>query len=129
MSYKVFNAQNTAQRHRLEPTISVHREGRIVLSGATVELLDKPKALELMQDEQLKKDWYIRSASEEIGFLIRKNSSYRSKMIVCSWLANELMDSLDITEKIVYFRVAKEPTEIEGNMWYAIITANPKTKK
>ena len=129
MSYKVFNAQNTGQRHRLIPTISFHREGRIVLNGAAFELLNEPSALEFMQDEQLKKDWYIRSASEETGFLVRKNSTHRSKMIVCSWLANELMDSIDFTEKIVYFSVAKEPSEIEGNMWHAIITANPKSKK
>lgn len=128
MRYRKFNAQNTGRYHRLTPTMTFHRRGRATINGEAQRLLSPDRslqAIEFIQDAERPKDWYIRAASTNEGFILRSNSrGGRSKKISAIRFVNHVMDTLEITTDVVYYRVATQPSIIEDEEWFAILTAN-----
>lgn len=130
--YRKFNASNTGRYHRLTPTMCFHRRGRGSINGEAQQLLSPGaplEAIEFIQDSERPKDWYIRAADVGNGFVLRENSrGGRSKKITAIRFVNFLMDSLEVANEVVYYRVASNPTTIDEEEWFAILTANPIKK-
>ena len=132
MRFRKFNASNTGRYHRLTPTITFHRDGRATINGEAQQLLSPDRsleAIEFVQDAERPKDWYIRAASVDKGFVLRANSrGGRSKKLTAIRFVNHIMDTLETPDNVIYYRVAQQPTTIEDEAWYAILTANPIKK-
>lgn len=132
MSFRKYDASNTGRYHRLVPTMTFNRYGRASINGEAQRTLspDAPlKAIEFIQNEERPKDWYIRAAAQDKGFVLRANSrGGQAKKITAIRFVNFIMDTLEIPNEVVTYRVASIPTEIEGEEWYAILTVKPIVK-
>ena len=117
-------------------TIRVNRHGYIYLSGALtaeMELRDGCR-LNLANDEQNPKDWYLCRTQHEEGFRLRgdrpgKNAATKRLTggvefsNVC--LASKLLALAKAECFSVRYLVAKEPVVVDGVKYYKILTANP----
>lgn len=117
-------------------TIRVNRHGYIYLSGALtpeMELRDGCR-LNLANDEQNPKDWYLCRTQQEEGFRLRgdrpgKNAATKRLTggvefsNVC--LASKLLALAKAECFSVRYLVAKEPVVVDGVKYYKILTANP----
>ena len=103
-------------------TIRVNRHGYIYLSGALtaeMELRDGCR-LNLANDEQNPKDWYLCRTQHEEGFRLRgdrpgKNAA--TKRLTGGVAKAECFS--------VRYLVAREPVVVDGVKYYKILTANP----
>lgn len=73
----------------------------------------------LHQDEERPVDWYLEVTTDEAGITCRRNVKTGSVSFQASYLANELMKSVKITDKSAKFPVSCIPTE---GKYFAIIT-------
>lgn len=117
-------------------TIRVNRHGYIYLSGALtseMELRDGCR-LNMANDEQNPKDWYLCRTLQEEGFRLRgdrpgENAATKRQTggvefsNVC--LASKLLALAKAECFSVRYLVAKEPIVIDGVKYYKILTANP----
>src|SRR5690606_19802427 len=95
------------------------KNGAIIVNKTAVELL-KVKAgdkVEISQDEEEPKNWYISATNEESGFVLRERKD-DSLTFNSSSVCKDIMQSFDL-EGGVSFRVASE-TE-PGSTWHGLL--------
>lgn len=118
-------------------TIRVNRHGYIYLSGALAAEMDlqHESRLNMANDEENPKDWYLCKTQDETGFLLRgdrhkelpqtKRHTISGVEFSNVCLATKMLSFAKTECFSVRFLVAKEPVEVEGVKYYKILTSNP----
>jgi len=122
MKLKTYNSASFSGRRGVVK-LSLGKSGliSISLSAASMIGVKSGDRVELVQDEDAPRDWYIKSGHSEHGYLLRgyKNGTlcFGSKP-----LAQTIADSLG-RELSLSIPVATEKQKIDGQEYYALITA------
>lgn len=133
MKLREFNSQNCLAVKNVVPSISGNLKSGIVrLNKGLVALLklNNGSPVVFTQDEESPEDWYI--ATKEGGLSFRKDrsggSSRDNDVLVANsmYLVKSIVKSLDIPLLSFRMYVGTEPTEIEGILYYPIITKSWK---
>ena len=129
MNLETFDAMNMASVRKNDPTIRVCRKGANVLSKGAIDLTGyEPEAgISFHQDKDNPKDWYF--SNQETGFPLRKGYDADTLLFNCTAMSNMILDSLDLDEASVGFKIAPEPTVVGDTTYWAILTAKPIIKK
>jgi hypothetical protein len=125
MKLKKFNRKDCSGRMPGQPQIRINHAGMIMLNKRFVEKANlKPgDKVNIYQDEDKPTDWYLKSTDEDQGVQMR---DYKGGLVFnASVIARRIMESVNITEKSVVFKMGTEPE----NGYYAIITRAPKVRK
>ena len=78
MQLKTYNAQNAP--HKVAPkvnrrlTFSFNDKGRFTLGRILYETMGKPSGVVVLQDSQYPSDFYLRSSTEPMAFLLKPGS-------------------------------------------------------
>ena len=122
--YNKENSLSTSMRTG-ERTIGFNRKaGMIYLSrvlAAQIDLKEEDKII-LANDEEDKKAWYFSKTTEESGFSLKNNKG--GIRLTNKLLASKVLDSVKIDSNAT-FLVSKEATEVDGLVFYRIITSGP----
>jgi bifunctional DNA-binding transcriptional regulator/antitoxin component of YhaV-PrlF toxin-antitoxin module len=125
MKLKTFNTLMSARNLRTAK-VTVSKTGLISLNAAAAETVGlKPgDKLEIVQDEDSPKDWYIKAKSSEDGFEVRdyKNGAVAFNSVP---LTQTIRQSL-AKEGSLFIPVALEPVDLEGDKYFSLLTSAVK---
>lgn len=125
MKLVIYNIENSKVDRNGERTCRVNgKTGVISFSRGTAKALGLKAGdhVQLANDEENPKVWFISKTDNEAGFVVTGKSLYF--LIRNSFVANILLASLKV-EKSASFLVAKEPLTIDGADFYQLITSKP----
>jgi len=112
-----------------KPSVHMTNKGVFSLNKAAVQGigLKKEDKILFVQDELIPKDWYIQKTDSEDGFVLREN---QGRLILnASKIVQNIFKSLEINKESAGFRIATEPTEDNGESYFAILTRVPDKQK
>lgn len=123
MKLKKYNRKDCHMREAGSATVRVSRTGTFAFSKKAIEAMGITEGtrLNLLQDEDRPKDWYVEKTTDPEGLRVRK---YKDGMMAAgAAIARQLLTSLDVPadKKSMGFMLASEPIE-EG--CFAIITSS-----
>lgn len=110
------------------PHIRVSKTGLVSINIGLSQLLNLKKgdALELIQDEDHPKDWFIAKSVKGFKVWTKDDKAFALNNV---FMSKTFLKSLNIPGSGASFPVSSDPIK-EGNYdLYAIITANPKNVK
>lgn len=125
MKLIIYNIENSKVDRSGERLCRVNRKtGVISFSGELVKCLELKAGdrVQLANDEENKKNWFICKTDSEAGFIVTGKD--KTLLIRNSFVAGLLLNSLKI-EKSASFLVAKEPEKVEGSEYYQLVTTKP----
>lgn len=128
MNLKRYNSTNVKTIRFGKPTIRFNKQGQISFSSAIITAmgLKSGDKIELIQDEEKPKDWYVVKCKNDIGFPLREYKSSNALLTNSSGLVKTFMKSLEPqisnTTKSIGCLVAIIPTIVEKEKLFAIIT-------
>lgn len=130
MKLKSFNAENSASAHKTGARVHInHSSGVFTLSDTAVNTigLAAGDTVELHQDEEQPKDWYI--TKSEKGFKLRDKNKDAKGMLCFNnvSVARELLSSINIDGNASML-IATEATSLDGVELFAILTKSAKTR-
>lgn len=125
MKLKSFNATNTKAVRYGKPTVNVSKSGVFNFSKTASELimLELTPYIEILQDEERPKDWYVKLSTMEKGFSARKYKE-GNNVTNSAFTARQLLKSIGFTGNSVSFLIAGKPTKLEGELLWPILTAS-----
>jgi len=134
MKKRIFNQTTTPQNVRGpgQCLVSLYpKSGNINFSKKLSEVLklnDENQRINIIQDEDRPKDWYIELTSDADGFTprVKKAAKYNQYVIQNSHLCRLILKECGLPEETVAFVVATEP--VQENL-FAIITKSADKKK
>lgn len=100
MNLKTYNAQNAP--HKVAPkvnrrlTFSFNDKGRFTLGRILYETMGKPSGVVVLQDSQYPSDFYLRSSTEPMAFLLKPGSKNQF-CFKSNTLAGIMADALHFT--------------------------------
>ena len=105
--------------------ITIEKGGIIRLNRKAAELLNLKigDKLDVLQDEERTKDWYLAKTSDENGLVMRRHSDSGSICSNAKVIADTIRKSLNVEQKTLRFRIAPQPAEESSNI-YAILTSS-----
>ena len=123
-----FDTENTPSMHHGEPRMRIVRQGTITFNRSAEEMmkLGKTTRLSFYQDDEYPEDWFVVCEPDSSnGFKLRfKPNENNRSLIQSASITRKILDSLDIREKSIAFRIVKADKDIAGNETFLIITAN-----
>lgn len=125
MKLIIYNIENSKVDRSGERLCRVNRKtGVISFSGELAKCLELKAGdrVQLANDEENKKNWFICKTDSEAGFIVTGKD--KTLLIRNSFVAGLLLNSLKI-EKSASFLVAKEPEKVEGSEYYQLVTTKP----
>ena len=131
MKLKEFNTENSKTMRVSEPVVRIStKSGVFSFNGSASELLElATNKVVFVQDELSLRDWYIKKSNADNAFTLRmdgKSVNVRYDFN-STHLAKRVMDSLRKPGKNYQastFRIQQKPVEMEGVVYYLLITAN-----
>lgn len=133
MKKKVFNQTTTPRGTRSAGNVfSIYpKSGTMKFSADLVRNLkiDTETKVNIIQDEERPKDWYIELTKESDGLQVKEKKSasgkFKEYVIQSIFLSRLILKESELPEKTIRLLVATEP--VEKNM-HAIITKSANTK-
>lgn len=133
MKLKEFNLSNSKLALPGEPILRINsKAGLFGFSKAAVAMMgfNRDTKIVVLQYEENLSDWYIKPTISEDAFPLRKKDdsvefAFNSTHIAKRILESIKTDKLKPTLKASGFKISKKPQEIEGEIYWTIITANP----
>ena len=125
MKLIIYNIENSKADRTGERLCRVNRKtGVISFSGEMVKCLELKAGdrVQLANDEENKKNWFICKTDSEAGFPITGKD--KTLLIRNSFVAGLLLSSVKI-EKSASFLIANDAEEIDGVKYYQLITTKP----
>ncbi len=124
MKFKRFD--RSVNRMSSKPIFAFTKSGAISLNRSTMDhlgLKSKDK-VELLQDEDNPKDWYVAKSTSEHGFVLRHGGKKSDSLIFNSRSTTiAIQQSLQIsTDSSFRIPVAPQPMVDEGNQYWALLT-------
>lgn len=98
--------------------------------ACTVLGIEDHDRIEIHQDEENPKDWYVEIASEGNGFPVRRkdNDKKGNATFNCSHIAHQIFNSIELEDqKSAGFNISETPVEFEGRKLFLIITSSVNT--
>lgn len=110
------------------PNLRVNVSGGIVLNKALSEQLKltENSKIELVQDTDKPKDWFLTVNDTEPALSIRVNKGQAGFMVQNSALAQLFVNAIDPVQKIICVNIAPEAIEHEGEQLWPVITSSYK---
>ena len=107
------------------PYVTLEKNGIIRLNRIACELLEITigEKLNVLQDEDRPKDWYLEKTSDEDGLIMRKHSSSGSICSNSKPITVLMRNSIGIQQQSVRFRLATQSLNGENKV-YAILTSS-----
>ena len=127
MKLKRFNPGNTRTIRVGKPTIRFAKQGQISLWPNLVQKigLTEKDHIELIQDEDSPKDWYLVKANTGSGFPLRGYKEANGLLTNSAGMANKFIELIGKKgASSVGCLVSVEPSIYEGMKLYAIITSS-----
>lgn len=140
MKLKRYNKKSVSQREPGSPNVYIHNGGSFVFNQPAALLFGiKPDGkfyLEIIQDEDNPKDWFVTLSDEENGILLRPGKKAGGCAFNSGVIAKEVLKTLpksDIgtTATKANLLIAGDAQTIDGLKLWPIITSSyqPKAKK
>ncbi len=126
MKLRKFNRETCRIRPDGHPYFSVSKGGiiRINREGSKLLQLKSGDKINILQDEERPKDWYVEKTTDELGLIMRDTNKNSGLVCNASAIAAEMIRSLSLSLKTTTMRIAPKPAEGEI---YAILTGSGKT--
>jgi len=105
--------------------ITLEKIGIIRLNRNAAELigLSVGDKLNVINDEDNPRDWYIEKTTDDDGLIMRKHSDSGSICSNAKVITDEIRKSLGVETKTLRFRIAGKPAFDDSNI-YAILTGS-----
>ncbi len=132
MKLKKFDLENTRSLRMEIPLVRINIIlGTFGFNKSAVELLKLQSGdkLDILQDQERRKDWYISKTNSKDGFPIRihtksEDSEHPSFIVDSIYMTKLILNSLNLTDKkSVDFKINTSPVHENGMELYAIITS------
>lgn len=124
MKLTIYNKENCGIAPKHECTLRVAKRGECMFSATALKLIGLQNGDKVnLANEEGTKNWYITKVKNDSGFEIRRLSStaygFRNKVFSVLMLKSlKLEDSAS-------FLICKEPINIDGTLYYQLITTRP----
>ena len=126
MKLKKFNRKDCHTRGLSYPAISIEKSGIVRLNRYAAEhlSLNIGDKINLYQDEDKPKDWYIEKTTDDDGLIMRKHGDDGSLCCNASAISSKVKVALGM-DKTMHIRIAGSPVE-DGQGLFAILTGTIK---
>jgi len=137
MKIKRFNKTTVAQREPGAPNVYIHYGGSFAFNQPASILLgavpDAKVYIEVIQDEENPKDWFISITNEDTGILLRPGKKSGAFSFNSGIIAKELLKTLPKSEigtsaKTANLLISSSPQEFDGMRLWPIITSSYKPR-
>ena len=128
MNLKVYNRENFGSVNlAADPRIYFQHNGpiRISIKAASILNLKPGDKVEVCQDADRPKDWYIFKTKNAAGFNLGNDGQKGALKFFCKRLVIDFLTSIN-AEKSSSFRIANVPIDHEGIKIYAILKSTMK---
>lgn len=130
MNLKEFNKVTAPPNIRWgEPFVNVHSSGPFAINQEACELMKLKEGdhIVIAQSQDNPDDWYIIKSDKDIGFVTRRGSGKKLKLIAnCARAAKELLNQAKIMRKSSTFRISREPMMLDKKLYWLIILSSGK---
>jgi hypothetical protein len=140
MNIKRFNKTNISQRSAFgNPAVYIHSSGNFCFNQAAAELMGITTPppdffVEIIQDEDSPKEWYVALSTAELGFKLRKEKNKDKYNFNSGIIAKEVLKTLEKTTAhtsplTATLNISSEFKEMDGLKLFKIMTNGFKPKK
>lgn len=125
MKPKIYNRKREKNYMSFFPHLRITTQGRFFLNkrAANDLNLNKGDLVNLVQDEENPRDWYLKKTDDEAGFPLSVQGKHRGVSFSSSTIRNVMFKSLGLPLLSTTFRISNKP--IEGG-YFPIITSSAK---